>query len=427
MLDIKFIRENKKLVEKNNASRNVKIDLDELLDLDAEKTKLQQQADALRATRNQRSKTKPSDEEIVLMKKLGGEISGLEELAGEKEEELREILYKIPNLKHESVPVGKDESENKVVRTWGKPRVFNFEVKDHLEIGERLNVIDTKTAAVVTGARFAYLKGNLALLEFALIQHAFSLLTNTESLKKIIETNKLATTAKSFVPVIPPVMIRPEVMRKMGRLEPKEERYHLDEDDLYLVGSAEHTMGPLHMDAVLNEADLPIRYVGFSTAFRREAGSYGKDTKGIFRVHQFDKIEIESFCAPADSLAEQDFIIAIQEHLMQSLGLPYQIVLKCTGDMGLPDFREFDVETWLPSQKKYRETHTSDCMTDYQSRRLNTRIKKATGGTEFAHMNDATVFAIGRTLIAIIENYQQEDGSVLVPEVLQKYAGFSTL
>ncbi|HUZ92396.1 MAG TPA: aminoacyl--tRNA ligase-related protein, partial [Candidatus Paceibacterota bacterium] len=205
--------------------------------------------------------------------------------------------------------------------------------------------------------------------------------------------------------------------------EPKEERYYIPSDDAYLVGSAEHTLGPLHMDETIPEENLPLRYVGFSTAFRREAGSYGKDTKGILRVHQFDKIEIESFTLPEYAVTEQDFIVAIQENMMWELELPYQVVQICTGDMGGPDARQIDIETWIPSQGKYRETHTSDYMGDYQARRLNTKVKRKSGKTEFVHMNDATAFAIGRTLIAIMENYQTKDGKIEVPKVLQKYLG----
>ena len=215
----------------------------------------------------------------------------------------------------------------------------------------------------------------------------------------------------------------------MARLteDDKDERYYLEKDDLYLVGSAEHTLGPLHMKETLFEKDLPKRYIGFSTSFRREAGSYGKDTRGILRVHQFDKLEIESFTTGENALLEQEFIVAIQEYLMQSLKIPYQVVFIATGDMGKPDARQFDIESWMPGQNKYRETHTSDLMGDYQARRLNTRVRFKDGTKEFVHMNDATVFAIGRMLIAILENYQKKDGSVKIPAVLQKYVGIKDI
>jgi seryl-tRNA synthetase len=213
----------------------------------------------------------------------------------------------------------------------------------------------------------------------------------------------------------------------MARLEPREERYHTEADDLYLVGSAEHTLGPIHMDEVIPAEKLPIRYAGYSTAFRREAGAASKDTRGIIRMHQFDKLELESFCLPEHSYQEQDFFVAIQEYIMKSLGLPYQVVLICTGDMGGPDHRQFDIETWMPGQNKYRETQTSDLMTSYQSRRLNTRFKKKDEKPDFVHMNDATAIAVGRTLVAIMENNQQADGSIKIPEVLQKYMGKSVI
>lgn len=427
MLDLKFIRENRKLVEKNNRNRNSAIDFEALFKLDEETAFLRKKIDTLRGTRNAGSKIKPTPAQILEMRKIGEEIKTLEASLKEKETALEAILYKMPNMSHPSVPVGTDETENKVVRQWGEPRKFDFPVLDHLALGEKRGLIDMETAGVVAGARFAYLKGKLALLQFALVDHAMAVATDQKILEKIIIEKKLALPSTPFVPIVPPVMIRPEVMHKMGRLEPKVERYHIPGDDLYLVGSAEHTMGPMFMDKVFAEKELPLRFIGYSTAFRREAGSYGKDTRGILRVHQFDKIEFEIFDVAERSLAEQDFIISLQEYLMQSLDLPYQVVLKCTGDMGQPDFREFDIETWMPGQNKYRETHTADFMTDFQSRRLNTRVKRAGGQNEFVHMNDATVFAIGRTIIAIMENNQQKDGGILVPEALRRYTGFDII
>ncbi len=218
-------------------------------------------------------------------------------------------------------------------------------------------------------------------------------------------------------------MIKPAVLNRMARLEPREDRYYLEKDDLFLVGSAEHTLGPMHMDEVIEESRLPIRYAGYSTAFRREAGSYGKDTKGILRMHQFDKMEVESFCVPEDSYKEQELMVAIQEYLLQQLELPYRVVLICTGDMGFPDHRQIDIETWMPGQNTYRETHSADLIGGFQPRRLNTRVKRASGELEPVHMNDATVFAIGRMLIAIMENYQTADGSIMIPAVLRPYFG----
>jgi seryl-tRNA synthetase len=276
-----------------------------------------------------------------------------------------------------------------------------------MELGINLKIIDTETASKVAGARFSYLKGDAVLLQNALYQFAISVLIE-----------------KGFIPIVPPLFINPDIYKKIGRLSPETEieRYFLPRDNQYLIGSAEHTLAPMHMGETFNEKDLPLRYFAFTPSFRREAGSYGKDTKGILRQHQFDKIEIESFTTSEDGLKEQDAIVEIQESLMQSLEIPYQVVAICTGDMGGPDFRQIDIESWMPGQNKYRETHTSDYMTDYQSRRLGTKVK-VNGETEFVHMNDATVFAMGRMIIAILENYQNEDGSITIPKVLQKWIG----
>ena len=422
MLDIKFIRDNSDLVNKAAKNKNVKIDVDQLLKLDEQRRELLTKIGSLREERNKKSKGKPTAEEIIQMRKVGDEVKRLEAELGPVEQEWNQLMLKVPNVPWEDVPIGKSEEENQVVEKWGTPRKFDFKPKDHLELGEALDIIDVKVASKVTGARFGYLKGDAALLEFALIQHAFSVLTNSDELKKIADKVKEGYSSKPFIPIVPPVMVRPDVFGKMARLEPKEERYYIKSDDLYLIGSAEHTLGPMHMDEVLPEKYLPLRYVGFSTSFRREAGTYGKDTRGILRVHQFDKVEMESFTTPEDSDNEQNFFVAIQEYLMQSLEIPYQIVMICTGDMGAPDYRQIDLEAWLPGEGKYRETHTSDNMTDYQARRLNTRVQTKSK-TEFVHMNDATAFAVGRTIIAILENYQQKDGSILIPKVLQKWVG----
>lgn len=421
MLDINFIRENTQKVKKQIATKNydAKI-IDELLSLDVKRRDLIAKIDELRAQRNEAAK----DKNIEKGKKVKEELQEKEPKLQTLNEKYKEVLWKIPNLISEDTPIGKDESENKVIRNWGKPRKFDFKIKDHIEIGKDLKIIDTETAAKVSGARFNYLKGDLVLLQNALYQFALSILTDEEKLSKIAEKVGKGYSAKPFIPVVPPLFINPDVYRRMARLsdETEIERYKIERDNQYLIGSAEHTLGPIHIDETLNEKDLPLRYFALTPAFRREAGSYGKDTKGILRQHQFDKLEMESFSTPENGIKEQNFFVAIQEHLMQELELPYQVVAICTGDMGGPDYRQIDIETWIPSQEKYRETHTSDYMTDYQSRRLNTRVK-VKNGTEFVHMNDATAFAMGRTLIAILENNQNEDGSITIPKVLQRWMG----
>ena len=277
--------------------------------------------------------------------------------------------------------------------------------------------IEAPRGADVAGARFTYLKGDLVLLQNALHQLMLSILTSGETLRAIAQKAGLDVSPKPFVPVLPPLFIKPDVFQRMARLEPREERYHIEGDDLYLIGSAEHTLGPLHMDETLKAEELPLRYTALTSAFRREAGTYGKDMKGIVRLHQFEKMEMESFTLPEQGLAEQNFLIAIQEHLTAELGLAYQVVMTCTGDQGDPDARHLDIETWMPGQGKYRETHSADYMTDYQARRLATKVKGADGKSVFVHTNDATAFA-GRTLVAILENYQQADGTIAVPEAL---------
>lgn len=453
MLDIKFIRENADLVKCVARGKRVDIDIDKLLKLDERRREHLHKLELLKAQHNKSSKGrtgKPTRTEIQKMRKHADEIKVMEEGQRALNGEFQKLLWAVPNIVAEDTPKGKDETENKVVRKWGVPAKFAFKPKEHFELGEALGILDFRAAAEVSGARFTYVKGRLALLQFALINFALSVVTDEKRLAKIAKSAKLKVSTKPFIPIIPPVMMRPEVMHKMARLEPREERYHIPTDDLYLVGSAEHTLGPLHMNKTLDAAEFPLRYVGYSTAFRREAGSYGKDTKGMIRLHQFDKLEMESFTAPEQGIVEQDFLIAIQEYLMQELELPYQVVQKCIGDMGAPDYREFDIETWIPGQNKHRETHTADYMVDYQARRLNIKLRHSERSEEsratkngrdpslalrmtekdvprFVHMNDATLLAMSRTPVAILENYQQKDGTIKVPKVLIPFCGFDRI
>jgi seryl-tRNA synthetase len=292
-----------------------------------------------------------------------------------------------------------------------------------------LDILDLERAAKVSGARFGYWKGAAAQLEFAVVQYVMKLLTNEASLRPIADKVESGYSAKPFIPVIPPVMIKPEMFKRAARLsdEDRDERYYIQQDDLYLVGSAEHTLVTMHADEIIDEAKLPLRYLGFSTSFRREAGSYGKDVKGMIRVHQFDKLEMESFTSAANGLKEHKLFIEIIRYILQQLELPHQSILISTGDMGKPDAHQVDFETWIPSQDKYRETHTADYMSDYQSRRLGIKNKKKDGTTELVHTNDATAAAFSRLPIAIMENYQQEDGTIKVPKILQEFMGFDVI
>ncbi|MFH2105318.1 MAG: serine--tRNA ligase [Parcubacteria group bacterium] len=431
MLDINLIRKDPKKIKTVLKERNKKVDVDLLLKLDNKKRELLQKVEDLRADQNKANdkiaQAKDSEKQTMItdMKVISEKIKKQEPELEKISAQVSDLLGKIPNIHLGDVPVGKDENKNQVAKTVGELPKFDFKPRDHMVIGEALDIIDMKKAAKISGARFAYLKGAAAWLEVALINLVFNTLASEQILKKIADSVKKGYNAKPFIPVFPPVMINPDVFAKMGRLTPENEddKYYIKSDDKYLIGSAEHTLGPLHMNETFQEEDLPVRYIGFSTSFRREAGTYGQDTKGILRMHQFDKFEMESFTLADHSQLEQKFIIAIQEYLLSELKLPYQVVNICTGDMGDPDARQVDMETWLPGQDKYRESHTSDLMTDYQARRLNIKVKKDDGQKEYVHMNDATALAIGRTIIAILENYQQKDGSVKVPEVLQQYMG----
>jgi len=422
MIDINLIRENPELLKKSLTRRNQNPDgVDSFLTLDTDWRAKTQVIEKLRSEQKQLGVEKKFEQAKELKEKIQVQEKELTEIAKVRED----WLLSFPNILAEEVPDGQNETENKVLRTWGKKPEFDFEPKDHAELGKTLDIIDNERASKVTGARFTYLKGGGALLQMALIQWTTQVLTDPKTIKKIAQSVGASVSPKPFTLVFPPVMIREESYRRMARLteEDKDERYHLEKDDLYLIGSAEHTLGAMHMDETIPEKDLPLRYLGYSTSFRREAGSYGKDTKGILRMHQFDKLEMESFTESTNGIKEQDFFVAIQEYLVQKLELPYQVVANCAGDTGTPDARQFDIEIWMPGQQKYRETHSADYMADYQSRRLKTTIKKENGEKEFAHMNDATAFAIGRTLIAILENNQTKNGEIKIPKVLRPYLG----
>lgn len=431
MLDINYIKKNRKFIIEVAKNKKVAVDINHLLSMYEQRQDLLQKIESLRADKNSIAEqmkliSNLSDDEkhnlIQKGKDIKHNLQVLEESFVNMNEIYQELMYKVPNIYSDDTPIGLSEDENVILRQVGERPEFDFTPLEHWQLGKILNLIDTEKSAEVSGSRFAYLKGDLVLLQFALIQWVMSTLNNSNTIQQIIHKTGLGNLSyKSYNPVIPPVLMKSEVMKRMGRLDPIDDRYQTTEDGLMLVGSAEHTLGPLHMDEILDYRDFPLRYVGYSTAFRREAGTYGKDMKGILRLHQFDKIEIEVFSDKDSGFAEQDLILAIQEYLMQQLDLPYQVVLKCTADMGTPDIRAYDIETWLPGQNQYRETHTSDYMGDFQSRRLQTRYKDAEGDKHFVHMNDATVFAIGRILIAIMENYQQADGSIVIPKVLRAY------
>ncbi len=430
MLDIRFIRENAEAVQLNAERKNYSVNIAKLIELDDARRELSARADELRERRNANAAKmkgatgKPDQAIIDEGKAIKVELAELEESLGLVEEDALKLQKAAPNMALEDVPVGASEDENVVAKEVGEPTKFSFTPRNHWHIAEQRDWIDKERAAKVAGSRFAYIKGDLVKLQFAIVQFVMNTLSDEATIEKIAKDAGLeGISTKPFTPILPPLMIRTELYDAMDRLEPRDDRYKLEDDDLWLQGSAEHVMGSMHANEILAEAQLPVRYLGYATSFRREAGTYGKDMEGILRMHQFDKLEMESFTVGEDGLKEHLLMVAIQEYLLASLGLPYRVIQKCTADIGKPNARGIDMEAWLPGQDQYRETHTADYMTDYQARRLQTRVRRESGDLELIHTNDATAFALGRAMIAIIENNQQEDGTVVVPEALRPYLG----
>jgi seryl-tRNA synthetase len=423
MIDVQLLRKEPDKVKQGIAAKNADPALvDKFLALDEEWRKATAEADALRAEQKKLAEAR----DIEGGKKKKEEVRAVETRIAAAEAERLAAWRLIPNPPLPDVPVGKSDADNTVAREVGeKPQLQS--PKDYLALAEPLGLIDMERAAKVSGSRFGYVMGDAALLELALVQLAIRTVTDRNVLADIMKKNNLSVSDAPFVPVIPPVLISKDSMGAMGYLDRgADEIYHLPADDMYLVGTSEQSIGPMHEDEVFDAKDLPKRYLGFSTCFRREAGSYGKDTKGILRVHQFDKAEMFSFVAPESSGDEHKLLLGIEEHLMQALKLPYHVLDICSADLGDPAAKKWDIEAWMPGQNggkgEYRETHSTSNCTDYQARRLNIKYR-ATSGTEFVHTLNGTAFAIGRTLIAIMENYQTEDGKIRVPEVLQAYVG----
>ncbi len=405
MIDLKFLREHSDKVQKAAKDKGVDVDINHVLEIDAKYRELSNLVQKLREERNRFVKEQNIEKGKEIKEKLEKEEHALKAV----EEELKIWLYKIPNIAKSDVKAGKNETENDIVKTYKEPTRLPFQVKDHIDLGEALDIIDVKRAAKVSGTRFAYLKNEAVLLEFALVQFAI------ETLLK-----------EGFTPIVPPVLIHQDITQGLGYWQAGgNEDYYLvgeptEKKNFYLVGTAEHAIVPMHRDEIFNKKDLPKRYVGFSSAFRREAGSYGKDTRGILRVHQFDKVEMVSFVSEEDDDKEHEYLLSLEEKLFQMLDIPYQVVKMCTGDLGFPVAKKYDIEAWMSGQQKYREVTSVSTVTDFQSRRLN--IKYQDGNEKkYAHILNGTAFAIGRTIIAILENYQQEDGSVIIPSVLKKY------
>lgn len=417
MIDIKFIRENSDVVKQGAAKKGVEVDVENILKLDTSLRELQTRVQELQARRNVAAKERNIEEG----KKIKEELSGLDTKLNELKSQLDSELFKIPNLPQPEVPVG-GEDDFEIIKTVGEPKVFSFKAKDHLELGENLDIIDVTRASKVSGTRFAYLKNEAVFLELALVQYAL------EKLKKA-----------GFTPVFPPALIKSEITHGLGYWnEENKNNYYLttnieeiekgkeSENSLYLIGTAEHAIVPMHKDETFNAKDLPKRYVAFSPAFRREAGTYGKDTRGILRVHQFEKVEMVSFVRQEEDEAELGELTALAESFMDDLGLSYRLIRLASRDISFPASETRDIETWMPAQNKYRETHSISSTGTFQSRRLNIKYQEG-AEKKFACILNGTAFAIGRTLVSILENYQEEDGSVSIPKVLQKYTGFEKI
>jgi seryl-tRNA synthetase len=411
MLDIKAIRENPEPFRAGLARRNLAAAVGQLLAADERRRAMTARVEDLRAAQNKTSKEIGRAEGdakqalIAEVASVSAELKELEPSLAEAEEQLASLLAATPNVPHESCPDGFTDEDAVEVRRHLEPTTFDFAPRDHAEIGELLGMLDTERGARTSGSRFVYLLGDLVFVQFALMRHAMDILND-----------------KGFLPVIPPVMVREEAMYGTGFLPADEAQLYVTrEDDLYLVGTAEVPLAALHMGEILAHEDLPVRYAGYSTCFRREAGTYGKDMGGMFRVHQFDKVEMFSFAPPETSWEEHEYLVSVEEEIISNLELPYRVVNIAAGDLGGSAAKKYDIEVWLPGQDRYRELTSCSNTTDYQARRLQTRSRRAEGAPEILHTLNGTATAIGRTLIALLENHQQADGSVALPAKLHPY------
>jgi seryl-tRNA synthetase len=421
MLDLRFVRENADAVKATLSRRGMSLDLTEFLALDAKRRAAQQEIETLRRRRNEVSEEigrlkksgQPAEGKVAEMRAVGDTIAALENSTREVEEAQRNILLTIPNLPHASVPDGKDESDNVEIRRWSpqgeEPPKFSFEPKPHWDLAEYLDIIDFDRAAKITGARFALYKGMGARLERALINFMLD----------------LHTTEHGYLEVLPPFMVNKTSMTATGQL-PKfeEELFKVENGTYYLIPTAEVPVTNIHQDEVLPEERLPVLYTAYTPCFRREAGSYGKDTRGLIRQHQFNKVELVKFARPEDSYEELEKLTQNAEEVLRRLGLPYRVIVLCAGDMGFSAAKTYDIEVWLPGQGRYREISSCSNFEDFQARRGNIRYKPRGGKkTELVHTLNGSGLAVGRTVVAILENFQQPDGTVIIPEALRKYMG----
>ncbi|NNJ46935.1 MAG: serine--tRNA ligase [Acidimicrobiia bacterium] len=416
MLDVNLLRKEPERIAATLAHRGISgVDLQALAALDEQRRAARSEAEALRAEQKelggQVARLEGDDKQAAIAR--GAEISVAYKAklaeADDLDDRFDKVWIPLPNLVHDSVPKGETEDDNEEIKRWGEIPEFGFTPKDHLELAAPTGIIDMERAAKISGSRFGLLTGKAVLLEFALVRWVMDRLGD-----------------EGFTPVVPPVLVREEALFGTGFFPDDDEQvYAIPADDLYLVGTSEVALASMHADEIFPIAELPRRYVGFSTCFRRESGAAGRDTRGIFRLHQFDKLEMFSFCHPDESWAEHDFLFAREEALVQELGIPYRVVNVCSGDLGASAAKKYDIEAWFPGQERYREITSCSNTTDYQSRRLKIRVKDE-HGNRLLHTLNGTAVAIQRTLVAIMENFQQADGTVRVPEALVPYTGFES-
>ena len=415
MLDPALLKNDLETLKLNISRRNLNVDIDFLINLNEERKKLRFEAEQKRSEQKEIGKEiataddKSKESLLSQASSISNEVKALFEKVDQKDEEFFNNWVKIPNIISETSPDGKSDSDNLEIKKIGNIKEMK-NPRDHLEIASKLNLIDVEKASEVSGSRFAYLFGDLVKIEFNLVSWAL---------------NKLSD--KGFTPTVPPVLVRENALYGTGFFpDDAEQVYEIPNDDLFLVGTSEVPLAALHTNEILNIKNLPLRYAGFSTCFRREAGTYGKDTTGIFRVHQFDKVEMFSFCDPVKSKEEHEFILSVEEELLQALEIPYRVVDVCAGDLGASAAKKFDIEAWIPSQNTYREVTSCSNTTDYQARRLNIRAKDE-GSTSVLHTLNGTAIAVGRILIALIENNQNTDGSVVFSDKVAEIIGVEQL
>ena len=413
MLDWKWVRDNREIIITALKNRNTEFDLDELFSLDDQRRSLQQEADLLKQKRNEKSKKigflkkegKDTEDLMKNVQNIAEQIKIIDDKLKATEEEWKEKQLWIPNIPHETVPIGQDESCNRVVRSWGKPREFDFEPRPHWDIGEGLDILDFERGSKIAASRFTVLKGLGARLERAIMNFMLDLHTQQHGYQEIF----------------PPFLVNSKAMTGTGQLPKFAEELYKCQDDLYLIPTAEVPVTNYHADEILPDEILPLYYTSYTVCFRREAGSYGKDVRGLIRQHQFNKVELVKFVAPETSYDELEKLLANAEEVLKVLQLPYRVVALCSGDLGFSSAKTYDIEVWIPSQKTYREISSCSNFEDFQARRANIRYRNKAGKVGFIHTLNGSGLAIGRTAVAILENYQQENGTVVIPDVLRPY------